>query len=75
MSNYKGHRKVLHLFARLQSNFSCNLPVIGLPPMDAVFPRIPDAVPGGRAPPPEVPGGRLPWLVLSACCNLEWAMI
>ena len=44
------------------------IPVPGLPPI-AVLPRIPDAVPGGRAAPPAVPGGLRPWLVLNACCN------
>ena len=36
-----------------------NLPVTGLPPM-AVVPLIPEAVPGAREPPPDVPGGLLP---------------
>ena len=44
------------------------IPVPGLPPI-AVLPRIPEAVPGGRAAPPAVPGGLRPWLVLNACCN------
>ena len=46
-----------------------SIPVPGLPPI-AVLPRIPEAVPGGRAAPPAVPGGLRPWLVRNACCNL-----
>ena len=42
------------------------VPVTGRPPT-AVDPLIPDAVPGGRDPPPDVPGGLRPWLVLKAC--------
>ena len=42
------------------------IPVPGRPPI-AVLPRIPEAVPGGRAAPPAVPGGLRPWLVLNAC--------